>query len=170
MKKSLGRAFLFSLLVFLVLNFIFYILTYSIADMLAAVFNPIAAHPTHSIYLLIYPSQYFPWQLIEYFIASGSLAFKLLYLGGFISFIVAAIVAGLMGDSLRQSLGGWFITASCYILLFIAILSIDQFNLNYVSFTATLVDGIVIVLIGGAVNAVIFGALVFIIALIKGRS
>jgi hypothetical protein len=170
MEKSLVRAFLFSLIAFLVLNFLFYIITYSLADMLDAVFNPIVAHPTHSIYLLVYPSQYFPWVLIEYIISAGSLAFKILYIGGFISFVIAAIIAGFMGGDIKNSLGGWFLTAICYMLLFIAIISIDQFNLNYVSFTATLIDGIVIILISGTVNAIIFGVLVFIIALIKGRS
>ncbi len=168
MEKSLVRAFIFSLIAFLVLNFLFYIITYSLADMLAAVFNPIAAHPTHSIYLLVYPSQYFPWVLIEYFISSATIAFKILYIGGFISFVIA--VAGLMGGDIKNSLVGWFLTAICYMLLFIIIISIDQFNLNYISFTATLIDGIVIILIGGTVNAIIFGVLVFIIALIKGRS
>ncbi|MHA2007561.1 MAG: hypothetical protein ACXABO_07965 [Promethearchaeota archaeon] len=169
MKKSLVRAFLFSLLIFLVLNFLIYIVAYAIADLLNAVFDPIANHPTHSIYLMIYPSRYFPWELIGNSI-DATLAFKILYLGGVVSFVIAAIVAGLMGGSVGKSFGGWILTAICYMLLFITIISIDEFNLNYISFTATLVDGIVIVLIAGTVNALIFGGLVFIIALIKGRS
>ena len=170
MKKSLGRAFIFSLLVFLALNFLFYIIGYSIAEMLDNVVDRIADHPTHSIFLLIYPSKNFPWELLNDFIIVGSLAFKIYYLGGFISFIIAAIVAGLKGGSIGKSFGGWVLTVICSILLFIVIITIDDFNLDYISFTATLVDGIVIVVIAGAVNALIFGAIVIIIAFIKGRS
>ncbi|MHA1988234.1 MAG: hypothetical protein ACW98D_16485 [Promethearchaeota archaeon] len=43
------------------------------------------------------------------------------------------------------------LTIICSIGLFIAIITLDDFNLNYI-FT-TLVDGIIIVVVAGAVNA-----------------
>ena len=170
MKKSLGRAFIFSLLVFLALNFLFYIIGYSIAGMVDLLLDRIAAHPTHVIYLMIYPSQYFPWEILSSFSNVGTLGFQILFLGGFISFIIAAIVAGLIGGDIGKSFGGWILAVICSMLLFITIIAIDEFNLNYISFTATLVDGIVILAIAGAVNGLIFGALVILIALLKGKS
>ena len=50
------------------------------------------------------------------------------------------------------------------------LISNNDFNLNYISFSTTLVEGIIITVIAGAVNALLFGALVIIIALITGRS
>ena len=170
MKKSLARAFIFSLLVFLALNFLFLIIGYSIAEVLDLAIDPIADHPTHSIYLMIYPSQYLPWEHISNSIDALNLGFKIFYIGGLISFIIAAIVAGIMGGGVGKSFGGWIITVICSIVLFIVIISIDDFTLNYISFTATLVDGINILIIAGAVNGLIFGALAIIIALIAGRS
>ncbi len=68
MKKSLARAFIFSLIAFFALNFLFYIIGYSVAGVLDLALNPIASHPTHSIYLLVYPSKYLPWELLNNFI------------------------------------------------------------------------------------------------------
>lgn len=129
----------------------------------------IASHPTHSIYLEIYPSQYFPWELIGRGINAASLAFNIYYFGCLAFLIITAIVAGLMGGSIGKSFGGWIFTVICSMILFIVIFVVDDYNLTYISFSATLIDGIIIVLIAGAVNALLFGALVIIIALIKGR-
>jgi len=170
MKKSLSRAFIFSLLVFLALNFLFYIIGYSIAEVLNLTLDSIAAHPTHSIYLMVYPSGSLPWELLSDFNTYSNLGFKVLFLGGFISLIIAAIVAGFMGGNIGKSFGGWILTVICSMLLFIAIISIDEFNLNYISFFVTLTEGIVIVAIASAVNGLIFGALVILIALLKGKS
>jgi len=170
MKKSIGRAFIFSFLVFIALNFLFYIIGYSIVGMVDLLLDRIAAHPTHVIYLMTFPSKFFPWEILSEFISAGTFGFQLIYLGGFISFIIAAIIAGLMGGNIGKSFGGWIFTIICSILLFIVIIAIDDFNLNYINFTATLIDGIVILAIAGAINGLIFGAIVIIIALLKGKS
>ncbi|MFX1502306.1 MAG: hypothetical protein ACFFDH_15200 [Promethearchaeota archaeon] len=169
MKRSTGRAFIFSLIVFLVSNFLFYIISYAIGEILDLVFDTIADHPSSSVFLLIYPSRYFPWELITNSVDSNTFAFKFFYIAGLISFSIAAVVAGLMGSNIGESIGGWMITALCYMLMFIAIIYIDDYNLSYISFSATLIDGIVIILITGAVNALLFGVLVIIIALIRGK-
>ncbi len=75
-----------------------------------------------------------------------------------------------MGGSISKSFGGWLLTIICSSLLYITIISIDDFNLNYISFRATLLDGIIIIIITGAVNLLLFGALVMLISLIAGRS
>jgi hypothetical protein len=170
MEKSLVRAFLFSLLVFLVLNFLFFIVGYSIAGLIDLPLDRIANHPTHSIYLLTYPCRFFPWNIIEYFLSSSSPGLKILYLGGFISFVVAAIVAGLMGGDIGKSFGGWILTSLCYTGLFIFMITIDSFNLDYICFACTYTEAVVEVLIACIVNMLIFSALVLLIALLKGRS
>lgn len=169
MKKSLARAFLLSLIIFVALNFLFYIIGYSVGGLLNTLLDRIAAHPTHSVYLFIYTSQYFPWELIGKGIDVASLAFKIFYFGGLVSLIIAAIAAGLIGGNIGKSLGGWILTVICSMILFIVIFLLDSFNLTYISFSATLTDGIVRILITGIVNALIFGALVIVVALIKGK-
>jgi hypothetical protein len=171
MEKSLLRAFLFSLLVFLALNFLFYIITYSVADLFDLLINNISDHPSHGIYLTTYPTHYFPWELFERFAeTSTTSAFKIYWLGGFISFVLAAIVAGFMGGDLVKSLIGWFLTVVCAMIILVIVFMIDDYNLTYISFTTTLVDGIITVLIAGLVNALIYGVIVLLIAFLTGRS
>ncbi len=55
-------------------------------------------------------------------------------------------------------------------ILLIIIFAIDDYNLSYISFTATLTDGISTVLIAGLGNALIYGAIVFLISFLTGRS
>ena len=169
MEKSFLRAFLFSLAIFLVVNFLLYIIAYSMADFIETEFARISDHPSHSIFLIVYPSQYFPWELFTNMADAGSFAFKLFFLGGFISFVIAAIVAGFMGGDIKKSLGAWFLTVICCIILHIIILLIDDYNLNYMKSGITVVEGIVIVLIAGIANALIYGVIVFIIAFFSGR-
>ena len=170
MKKSLGRAFLFSLFVFLALTFLFFIIGYSVAGVLDNVLDDIAAHPTHSVYLFVYPSQYLPWEQVINSIDALTLGFKIFYFGGLISFAIAAIVAGIFGGGVGKSIGGWILTVICSSILYIIIISIDDFNLNYISFTATLIDGIITIIIASVVNLLLFGVIVIIITLIAGRS
>ena len=170
MKHSLFRAFIFSLLVFLALNFLFFIIGYASTDTLDLPLGRIADYPSHSIYVITYPVRYFPWELIERFTSVLALGFKIMYLGGLISFLIAALIAGLMGGSIGNAFIGWLITSGCFILLMIFMITVEPFNLNWICIGCTLEEGIVKVLITGLVNTLIFGALVFIIALIKGRA
>ena len=173
MEKSLFRAFIFSLLIFLVLNFLFCIITYSMGDIIEEfMFDPIAAHPSHAIHLTIYPVRYFPWELITTFFdrVSDESVFYLYFLGGFISFVIAAIIAGIMGTDISQSFWGWVLTSICYMSLFIAILAIDEYNLRYIDYDATLADGIVLILITGITSMFIFGGLVILIGYITRES
>ena len=167
MEKSLFRAFIFSLLIFIGINFLLYITMYSIAGLMDMIFDRIATHPSYTAYTLIYPSSYFPWELIFTGIDSSSIPFAIMYIGGFVSFIIAAIVAGLMGGDIIKSFGGWILTCGTFMAVHVIILVIDDYNLNFLSFSATLIDGIIIVLITGVVNMLIFGGLVLLIAYLK---
>ena len=172
MEKSLFRAFIFSILLFFGINFLIYITMYSLAGQtfIESELNRIADHPTHIAYLLIYPSQFFPWDLIFRGINTSMIQYTVLYIAGFVSFVIAAIIAGLMGGDISKSFGGWILTCICYMTVHIIILVIDEFNLIYISSSATLVEGIVIVIVAGAVNMLIFGGLVVLIAYLKSRS
>ena len=119
MEKSLFRAFIISLVVFFGLNFLIYIITYSFASQVVfeMELDRIATHPTHAAYLLIYPSSFFPWELIFRGIDASTLSFTILYIGGVVTFVIAAIVAGLMGGDISNSLGGWVLTCITYMAI-----------------------------------------------------
>ena len=167
MKKSLGRAFIFSFLVFLALNFLFLIIGYSIVELLDFQLDRVADHPTYSIFFVTYPARFFPWELLENFISTPP---KILFLGGLISCAIGTIIAGLMGGDICKSFGGWIVTSISIILLFIAMITIDDFNLGILFFGDTYTEAIVQILITGIINMLIYGALVLLIALIKGKS
>ena len=170
MEKSLFRAFIISLVVFFGLNFLIYITMYSLASQVVfeMELDRIATHPTHAAYLLIYPSVYFPWELIFRGIDASTLPFTILFIGGVVTFVIAAIVAGLMGGDIGKSFGGWVLTCLTFITVHIVILIIDESNISYVNFYYSLVEAIIWVIIAGAVNMLIFGGLVILIAYLKG--
>ena len=168
MEKSLFRAFIFSLLLFFGINFIIYLMSYSLGGLFYTEIDRISIHPTHGVFLLLYPSRYFPWELIFNSIDVGLIEFTVFFIGGFVSFIVAAILAGLMGGDIRNSFGGWILTCISYISMHIAILVIDDYNLTYLT-PGNLINGIVLVIITGVANMLIFGGLVILIAHLKGK-
>jgi len=170
LKTSWFRAFIFSLLIFFILNFLFWIIGYGVADLLDLQIARIKQSPTHVILELVYPMGMFPWEAVGRSIASTGIGFKIFYIGFVISLSIASIVAGLFGGSIVKALAGWYLTSIICILLFIIVFLIDISNLNYYCFGCSMTDGIIQVLIIGLVNMLIFGVLTFLIALFKGRS
>ena len=91
MKTSLVRAFLFSLIVFFILNFLIAIIGYAVADLMSLELSKYQTHPTFFIYRLVYPIGYFPWDLLIIGIPHASFGFKIIYLGIFISLVESGI-------------------------------------------------------------------------------
>ena len=92
---------------------------------------------------------------------------KIIYIGYFISLVIASIIAGVMGGDIVKSVGGWILTC---MLLFIIIMMIDDYNVSQFCGACPMGTAIVDALSSVAVNLLIFGALAALIALIKGRS
>lgn len=171
MEKSLFRAFIFSLVVFIGLNFLVFFTVYSssVQVVLEMELERIAAHPSHIGYTMIYPSRFFPWQLIQLGIENSSYQFTIYYIAGFVTFILAAIVAGLMGGDIIKSFGGWILTCITYMVIHIAIVFIDEYNIFYIHFSYTAVEAIILILITGVVNMLVFGGVVILIAYIRSK-
>ncbi len=93
-----------------------------------------------------------------------------MYIGYFISLVIASIIAGLMGGDIVKSVGGWILTCITCMLLFIIIMMIDDYNVSQFCGACPMGTAIVDALSSVAVNLLIFGALAALIALIKGRS
>lgn len=170
MKTSWFRAFLFSLLVFFVISFLFWIIGYAIADLIDLEVSRIQSNPTHAILKLIYPIGMFPWEAIGRSVDMTDIGLKIYYIGFVVTLALSSIVAGLFGGSIVKALAGWYLTSIICILLFIIIFVVDISNLNYYCFSCTMIDGIIRILIVGLANMLMFGVLTFLIALFKGRS
>ena len=116
----------------------------------------------------MFPIHYYPWELIDSKITAVDIVgIFIMYIGFFISIIIASIVAGLTGGSLFKSVGGWILTSITCMLLFVIILVIDDYNLGFFG-SIILGEAIVTMIAKVGVNLLIFGALTAVIALIKG--
>ena len=157
MKTSLVRAFLFSLIVFFILNFLIAIIGYAVAGLIDLELSKYQAYPTtFFIYRLVYPIGYFPWDLLILGIPHASLGFKIIYLGIFISLVVASIIAGLFGGDALRALGGWALTMITSVLLLIIISSIESFYIGYYCFGCDLGQAVITALVLCLVNLLIF--------------
>jgi len=171
MKTSLVRAFLFSLIVFFILNFLIAIIGYAVADLMSLELSKYQTYPTtFFIYRLVYPIGYFTWDLLILGIPHASLGFKIIYIGIFISLVVASIMAGLTGGDALRALGGWALTSITSCLLLIIISSIEIFYIGYYCFGCDLGQAVITALVLCLVNLLIFGALAALIAYFRGRS
>jgi len=170
MKTGLIRAFLFSLIVFFILNFLFTIIGNSIYQSLEFEFTRFAEHPTFIIFRLIYPFHSFPWDIFNRIITVPEIGIKTMYIGYFISLVMASIIAGFTGGEIVKSVGGWILTSITCILLFIIIITIDVYNKSQFCVGCSLDEAIIYVIIPGVVNLLIFGVLAALIGYIRGRS
>jgi hypothetical protein len=110
-----GKAFLFSILAFVGLNFIFTIIYYAFGPGFTDLFNKIQTDPLMIIYYLFgsiicTPSIIFTWIIADPFLFA-TMDNLILGLGYLAAPIIAAILAGRFGESKIQSLGGWLLTA-----------------------------------------------------------
>ena len=169
MKTSLIRAFLFSLILFFIINFLIVIISYSVAGYLDLHLATISIEPLIIIVDLIHPIGMFPWEAIQRSFNSIP-GFNILYMGFVISLAVASIIAGIFGGSLGKSIIGWILTSVTCIGVFILLISISTANLSFYCFMCSLEEGIIEIFITGISNMLIFGILTSIIAVIKGRS
>ncbi|MCK4384331.1 MAG: hypothetical protein KAW66_13610 [Candidatus Lokiarchaeota archaeon] len=114
-KIGLGKALGFSLLTFIGLNFLFIIIAETISGNLGPLFSAISSDPLIIITILFAPIIYLPGNVITSLytqISFGPIDASLIGSVGFlVSPFVAALVAGLTGESKGGSFGGWMITA-----------------------------------------------------------
>jgi len=170
MKKSLIRAFLFSLIAFLILNLIFFVVGFSINGFLYTTFDTIAEHPIWIIRYLTDPFRNFLWNLVIDLSSGMGIGWKIWNIGKILSLLFASIIAGISGGSILRSAGGWILTSILSIGLLISMFLIDSWTLGALCGLCTLNETMVPVIISGIVNLVIFGCVALIVALFAGRS
>ncbi len=109
-----GKAFLFSLIAFVGINFIFTMIYFAFTDF-SQLISIIQNYPLMILYYLFgsvisAPSAIFNWTIAEPFLLSN-MDMLIFGLGHLIAPLIAAILAGRFGESKIQSFGGWLLTA-----------------------------------------------------------
>lgn len=171
MKASLGRAFIFSLIVFVVINFLSTIIGYSVADLIDLELERYGDYPAFIPYRMISAAGFFPWELLDDFANVSDTGLKIFYMGLFLSPIIASIIAGLTGGDVSKAAGGWILTSITCMILFAILFIVEDAVRGYYCFTCTTTESAIIkAIVHVLVNLMIFGALAAVIALIKGKS
>ena len=161
-----GKAFLFSILAFVGLNFIFTIIYYAIGPGFDSLFATIQNHPLMIFYYLFgsiisFPSVIFNWTIAQPFFGSLVLTDLILGIGYLAALIIAAILAGKFGESKGQCFGGWLLTAIISTVLVISGVFLSDFfktELNTVYVWAMTIDVLLInIIISCTINIVFYG-------------
>ncbi|MFW9949959.1 MAG: hypothetical protein ACFFKA_07530 [Candidatus Thorarchaeota archaeon] len=171
-----GKAFGFSLLAYIGLSFLFIVITETLSGNLNPLFNDISSNPL-IIFLIFFgntvqlPSTVF----ISIYgqITIGAIDYNLIRsIGYIVTPLVAALVAGRVGENKAGSFGGFFLTSvigsiilgilaylSTALMVYSGFLIIDPVFLGY--FGISVIDPtttLIILVLAGAVNGIFYGA------------
>ncbi|MBN1801286.1 MAG: hypothetical protein JW891_07255 [Candidatus Lokiarchaeota archaeon] len=174
MKKSAGIAFIISLVVLLLLNFLFYIIGMSLDDTLSSDLNLVSNNFTWLLWRLAQPSTAFPWEIAGDWmefpgVTDGD---KLRYVMMILIMIFAAIAAGLTGGDISNAVIGWVITMIVCIVMVTIAASQSQVVCYWVTSRSStqFSDAVVWIIVKGIVNMILFGIVAALVALVVGRS
>lgn len=81
MRKNIVIAFIFSLIVFIVINFLATIIGYSIAELIDLEVERYGDYPAFIPFRMIYSVGFFPWELLELYADMSDAGLKLFYMG-----------------------------------------------------------------------------------------
>ncbi|MEJ2294080.1 MAG: hypothetical protein P8Y23_04870 [Candidatus Lokiarchaeota archaeon] len=159
-----GKAFGFSLIAFVGINFLFVIITKTITGDLNNLFSVITTNPLVLLFIFFGPIISMPGTVINsMYVSIASGVYDTAFIGTIITFIgyivspfIASLIAGKTGENKGGSLGGWFLTAiisslAIGLLVFINPLVLSLYGLS------TGIETFVFSLLGGVVNGIFYG-------------
>jgi hypothetical protein len=163
---SFIKAFGFSILAFIGLNVVFFLIAYAVDGTLDVYFQSLTSTPTNIFYMLLGPiyGLAFPSLILTQFsnYVSGApfdAATLILMIGYIVSPVVAAILSGVFGEDKTQSFLGWFTTAIISSIIFIIAMVIDMVMagvtvpIEYVFATLMIIVGI------GVIYGLLYGSI-----------
>jgi len=144
-----GKAFGFSLLAYIGLNFLFVIIANTTSGTLNGLFNAITANPLLLLFMLFGAITEPPSTVAEGIyleINSGTLdpASLILLIGALISALIASIIAGKFGENKGGSFGGWFATSIVSAIAIIILIALDNALLPFLEIYEVLIAGVII--------------------------
>lgn len=150
-----GKAFGFSLLAYIGLNFLFIIIALTISQELNDFFMGLSVNFLDLFRVLFGPvveNPVFVYSYIVLNIESGSISAGLivLYIGFIIAPLISAIIAGKVGGNKGASFGGWFLTIIVMVLVIIIFIATGFLTgMRYID-----------VFIAGVINGIFYGTFV----------
>ncbi|MFW9969573.1 MAG: hypothetical protein ACFFDF_05180 [Candidatus Odinarchaeota archaeon] len=163
---GLGKAFLFSILALVGINFIFTIIYFAFVSGFPTLFTNIQNAPLMIIYylfgaLISFPHIIFEWTIAQPFFGTLDLAHLIFGIAYLVALIIPAILAGKFGESKAQCFGGWLLTAFVStVIIIIGIFLSNSFRneLNLVYGWASTIDVLLInILISCTINIFFYG-------------
>ncbi len=160
-----GKAFGFSLIAFIGINFLFVIIAETITGGLNTLFSDITLNPLVLLFIFFGPIVYMPGMVIQGIYVSVTfgvyditfIGLMVQLIGSIVAPLIAALIAGKTGETKAGSLGGWFLTAIVSSLAIGLLVFINPAILAYYGLPPT-IDTFVTSLLGGVVNGIFYGA------------
>ncbi len=161
-----AKAFLFSMLALVGINFIFTIIYFAVGPGFDELFFNIQTYPLMIFYYLFgsiisYPHIIFEWIITQPFFGSFLLPNLILGIGYLVALIIAAILAGKFGESKGQCFSGWLLTAvisTGLVIIGVLISNFFKAELNIVYGWGSTIDGLIInIIISCAINILFYG-------------
>jgi hypothetical protein len=159
-----GKAFGFSLIAFVGINFLFVIITETITGNLNTLFSDISANPLVLLFIFFGPIISTPGTVVSsMYVSIVSGVYDATFIGTIIRLIgyivspfIASLIAGKTGESKGGSLGGWFLTAIVSSLAIGLLVFIYPAILSYYLLPVG-IETFVLSLLGGVVNGIFYG-------------
>ncbi|MFX1315691.1 MAG: hypothetical protein ACFE9T_07495 [Promethearchaeota archaeon] len=134
---SFIKSFGISILVFIGLNFLFYVIAYAVDGELETFFDLLSDEPLLIGYVLFGAIALLPGLVLQmgiiyplygedYGLPDLTIIEIILFIGLIISPLIAAILSGRFGESKFESFGGWFLTAIISLALVAIFIFIDE--------------------------------------------
>ncbi|MBN1801287.1 MAG: hypothetical protein JW891_07260 [Candidatus Lokiarchaeota archaeon] len=160
MRKGLLTAFILSMLVFVLLNFLFWIIGYAIVGTLDSQIDYISTEPRIILVRLVYPIAGYPWEIIEGAANTTFDGIRVMLIGYFLSLIISSIVAGLAAGDLGNAFFAWALV--CVVSVILALIGFDLF-------TSDLQSEAYDIIFAGIIHLILFGLLALLVAQIARR-
>lgn len=159
-----GKAFGFSLIAFVGINFLFVIITETITGNLNTLFSDITANPLVLLFIFFGPIISMPGTVVSnMYVSIASGVYDAMFIGTIIRLIgyivspfIASLIAGKTGEKKGGSLGGWFLTAIVSSLAIGLLVFIYPAILSYYLLPVG-IETFVLSLLGGVVNGIFYG-------------
>jgi hypothetical protein len=169
-----GKAFGFSLIAFIGINFLFVIISETITGDLNTLFSDITTNPLVLFFVFFGPITLMPGQIVQliYVLVSSGvydsnfIGLLLSLIGSIVAPLIASLIAGKTGEDKIGSLGGWFLTAIVSGLAIGLLVFIYPAVLAYYGLPAS-IDTFVLSILSAVVNGIFYGTFALLFASIE---
>jgi hypothetical protein len=160
-----AKAFLFSMLALVGINFIFTIIYFAFGPGFDILFFNIQTYPLMIFYYLFgsiisYPHIIFEWIIAQPFFGSFVLPDLILGIGYLVALIIASILAGKFGEGKGQCFSGWLLTAvisTALVIIGVLISNFFKATLSTVYGWVTIDVIIINIIISCTINILFYG-------------